>query len=157
MNDRVGTVWLVGLHQLFSNGFLSREDSSAEPGGLSILLCRPKVATSGPTASNRDKACVREYMDLDVDDEIIRCILKKEYFIPQHVHDTKIQIKTFQILLALVKVRRGVITRGLNHKSFRSVSHTYRRNISSCCGQLRPEVPALSGESKIRSSTTTKA
>jgi hypothetical protein len=113
MNGRVGTVSLAGLHRFFSSGFLSQEDSSAEPGGLSILLCRPKGATSGPTAFNRDKARVREYMGLDVDDETIQYILKKEYFIPQHIHDMKIQIETFQFLLELVTVRRGVITRGI--------------------------------------------
>jgi hypothetical protein len=113
MNDRVGTVSLAGFHWFFSSGFLSQEDSLDEPGGLTILLCRPKGATSGPTAFNRDRARVREYMGLDVDDEKIQYILKKDYFIPQHVHDMKIQIETFQFLLELVTVRRGVITRGL--------------------------------------------
>jgi hypothetical protein len=82
MNDRVGTLSLAGLHQFFSSGFLSREDSSVGPGGFSILLCQPKGATSGPTAFKRDKAYVREYIGLDAGDKMIRYTLKKEHLSP---------------------------------------------------------------------------
>jgi hypothetical protein len=113
MGDRLGTVSLSGLHRFFSNGFISQENNSAEPGGLSILLCRTKGSSSGPTAFHKDKARVREYMGLDVDDDMINYILKKEYFIPLNVHDLRIQIETFQFVLELLTIRRGVLTKGL--------------------------------------------
>jgi hypothetical protein len=113
MGDRLGTVSLSGLHRFFSNGFISQENNSAEPGGLSILICRTKGSSSGPTAFHKDKARVREYMGLDVDEDMVHYILKKEYFIPQNVHDLRIQIETFQFVLELLTIRRGVLTRGL--------------------------------------------
>jgi hypothetical protein len=52
-------------------------------------------------------------MGLDVDEDMIHFILKKEYFIPQNVHDLRIQIETFQFILELLTIHRGVLTRGL--------------------------------------------
>jgi hypothetical protein len=46
-------------------------------------------------------------------EDMIHYILKKEYFIPQNVHDLRIQIKAFQFVLELLTIRRGLITRGL--------------------------------------------
>jgi hypothetical protein len=113
MRDKLGTVSLSGLHRFFSNGFISQENNSAEPGGLSILLCRTKGSSSGPTTFRRDKARVREYLGLDADDDMIQFILKKEYFIPLNVHELRIQIETFQFVLELLTVRYGVLTTGL--------------------------------------------
>jgi hypothetical protein len=80
----------VGLHRFFSNGFISQENNSAEPGSLLILLCRPNGASMGYTAYNKDKAQVREYFGLDVDMETIQHYFNKnQFFIAQNVHKLK--------------------------------------------------------------------
>jgi hypothetical protein len=47
---------------------MSQENNAADVGGLSIFLCFSNTRDLGPVAFNKDRAQLREHLDLDTDE-----------------------------------------------------------------------------------------
>jgi hypothetical protein len=85
MHNQVGTavsLLVAGLHRLFFNGFILKENNLAEPADLSTFLCPPKWASVGSAAYNKGKARVRECFDLVVDKYTIQYSSRRNSSLP---------------------------------------------------------------------------
>ena len=108
-----GTFSLAGLYRFFSSGFLSQSSNSSDPGGFTGFMFYPR--SLGPTPINKDKQRIREFFDLDVDEDTIDHYLKMEYFVPKNENELRIQLETWRDTLAMVTCVDTVANDGLSH------------------------------------------
>jgi hypothetical protein len=90
--------------------------SQGEPGGFTAFMFHPWSPFSKGTATEsmtQGKGQVREFFDLDPDDETVRFCQKKEFFIPKSKNELKIVLQTWHDLLKLLTVKGSVALDGL--------------------------------------------
>jgi hypothetical protein len=70
-------------------------------------MCYPRTRNT-----DRDRAQLRENLDLDVGDETLNFYMKKDFYVASDIHELQIQIETFRKLVELLMVHDTVGTQG---------------------------------------------
>jgi hypothetical protein len=76
-------------------------------------MCYPRTRNLGPVTFNRDRAQLREHLDLDVDNDTLNFYMKKEFYVAKDIHELQIQIETFRKWIKIPTVHDSVGTQGL--------------------------------------------
>ena len=108
-----GTFSRGAIHRFLATGFASQEHNKANPAGFTILMFYPKTIQSSGKPFNKTNAQMREYLELDADDETIAYLLKEELFTPMNVHDLLIQLETAHDMLQLLTMPDSIAVQGL--------------------------------------------
>jgi hypothetical protein len=111
-----GTFSASGLSRFLAGGYLSQEGSQGEPGGFTVFMFHPKkpLAPGSTTESViQGKGRIREFFDLDADDETLKYYQKKEFFVPINENELKIVLQTWHDLLVLLTVEGTIAAEGL--------------------------------------------
>jgi hypothetical protein len=111
-----GTFSAAGLSQFLAGGYLSQEGGQGEPGGFTVFMFHPKSPLTKGTSTEsviKGKGRVREYFDLEADEETLKFYQKKEFFVPTSEPELKIVLQTWHDLLVLMTVKDTIATEGL--------------------------------------------
>jgi hypothetical protein len=111
-----GTFSAAGLSRFLAGGYLSQEGNQGEPGGFTVFMFHPKSPLTQGTSTEstiQGKGRIREYFDLDVDEETLKFYQKKDFFIPTNEPELKIVLQTWHDLLVLLTVKDTIATEGL--------------------------------------------
>jgi hypothetical protein len=110
-----GTFSAAGLSQFLAGGCLSQE-GGGEPGGFTVFMFHPKSPLTKGTSTEsaiKGKGRVREYFDLEADEETLKFYQKKEFFVPTSEPELKIVLQTWHDLLVLMTVKKTTAAEGL--------------------------------------------
>ncbi len=111
-----GTFSAAGLSQFLAGGYLSQEGGQGEPGGFTVFMFHPKSPLTTGTSTEsviKGKGRVREYFDLEADEETLKFYQKKEFFVPTSEPELKIVLQTWHDLLVLMTVKDTIAAEGL--------------------------------------------
>ncbi|KAI2504386.1 hypothetical protein MHU86_10065 [Fragilaria crotonensis] len=100
-------------HRFLSTGFLSLETNLANPGGFTVFMFHPKTVDMGARGFDSTTASLREYFDMDVEDDTIAYYAKQGFFHPTNAHDLKTQLQTAFEMLELLTCKGSIATKGL--------------------------------------------
>jgi hypothetical protein len=102
----------ASIHRFLAYAFMS--ESASDLGGLpGLTFAKRSLLSSGSTSAAGERQRVMEYFDCDVRPTVIDNYLKKEYVIPQDVHQLEVALDTWASFLELCTVRRTIAARGL--------------------------------------------
>ena len=91
---------------------------AGEPGGFTRFMFRPRSPLNkGSSTESRikDRGRIREFFDLDLDDETVKFYQKKEFFVPTNKHESHIVLQTWHDLLVLLTtVKNSIAADGLS-------------------------------------------
>jgi hypothetical protein len=113
-----GAVSTSGLARFLSGGYVSQEGNRGEPGGFTAFMFHPKSPLSKGSSTEsaiKTRARIREFLDVDADEETVKFYHKRELFIPTNENELKIVIQTWHDLLVLLTVEDTIATEGLAH------------------------------------------
>ena len=111
-----GTFSASGLSRFLAGGYVSQEGSQGEPGGFTVFMFRPRSPfTTGASTESvvQGKSRIREFFDLEADEETLTFYQKKEFFIPTSENELKIVLQTWHDLLVLLTVEKSIAVEGL--------------------------------------------
>ena len=111
-----GTFSASGLSRFLSGGYVSQEGVQGEPGGFTVFMFRPRSPFSKSSATEsliKGRGRIREFFDLDTDDETLNFYQKKEFFVPTSESELKIVLQTWHDLLVLLTVEDTIAAEGL--------------------------------------------
>lgn len=111
-----GTFSASGLSRFLAGGYISQEGNQGEPGGFTVFMFHPRSPLSKGTATEsmiQGRGRVREFFDLDPDDETVRFYQKKEFFVPKSENELKIVLQTWHDLLELLTGQDSIAVAGL--------------------------------------------
>ena len=100
-------------HRFLSTGFLSQESNLANPGGFTVFMFHPKTMEVDTKAFDKNTARLREYFDLDVEDDTIAYYAKQGFFHPKNPSDLQTQLQTAHDMLELLTCKKSIATAGL--------------------------------------------
>ena len=100
-------------HRFLSSGFLSQESNLANPGGFTVFMFHPKTMEVDTKAFDKNTARLREYFDLDVEDDTIAYYAKQGFFHPKNPGDLHTQLQTAHDMLELLTCKKSIATTGL--------------------------------------------
>jgi hypothetical protein len=100
-------------HQLLSTGFLSQNSNLANPGGFTVFMFHPKTMDMGSKTFDKNTARLREYFDMDVEDDTIAYYAKQGFFHPKNPNDLRTQLQTAHDMLELLTCKQSIATVGL--------------------------------------------
>ena len=100
-------------HQLLSTGFLSQNSNLANPGGFTVFMFHPKTMDMGSKGFDKNTARLREYFDMDVEDDTIAYYAKQGFFHPKNPNDLRTQLQTAHDMLELLTCEKSIATVGL--------------------------------------------
>ena len=100
-------------HQLLSTGFLSQNSNLANPGGFTVFMFHPKTMDMGTKGFDKNTARLREYFDMDVEDDTIAYYAKQGFFHPKNPNDLRTQLQTAHDMLELLTCEKSIATVGL--------------------------------------------
>ena len=100
-------------HRFLSTGFLSQESNLANPGGFTVFMFHPKTMEVNTKAFDKNTARLREYFDLDVEDDTIAYYAKQGFFHPKNPSDLHTQLQTAHDMLELLTCKESIATAGL--------------------------------------------
>ena len=100
-------------HRFLSTGFLSQESNLANPGGFTVFMFHPKTMEVDTKAFDKNTARLREYFDLDVEDDTIAYYAKQGFFHPKNPSDLHTQLQTAHDMLELLTCKNSIATAGL--------------------------------------------
>ena len=112
-----GTFSDAGLSRFLAGGYLSQEGSQGEPGGFTVFMFRPKSPLTTGTSTEsaiKGKGRIREFFDLEADEDTLKFYQKKEFFIPTSENELKIVLQTWHDLLVLLTVKDTIAAEGLS-------------------------------------------
>jgi hypothetical protein len=112
-----GTFSAAGLSRFLAGGYLSQEGGHGEPGGFTAFMFHPKSPSTKGTSTEsaiKGKGRIREFFDLDADEETIKFYQKKEFFVPTSEPELKIVLQTWHDLLVLLTVKDTIAAEGLS-------------------------------------------
>jgi hypothetical protein len=111
-----GTFSAAGLLRFLAGGYLSQEGNQGEPGGFTVFMFHPKSPLTQGTSTEsaiKGKGRIREYFDLDADEETLTFYQKKDFYIPTSEPELKIVLQTWHDLLVLLTVKDTIAAEGL--------------------------------------------
>ena len=111
-----GTFSASGLSRFLAGGYVSQEGSQGEPGGFTVFMFHPRSPfTTGASTESmvQGKSRIREFFDLEADEETLTFYQKKEFFIPTSENELKIVLQTWHDLLVLLTVEKSIAVEGL--------------------------------------------
>jgi hypothetical protein len=106
----------AGLSRFLAGGYVSQEGHLAEPGGFTGFMFYPKSPLSKGTSTEsaiKGRGRIREFLEMDADEETLKFYQKKEFFVPTTEHELKIVLQTWHDLLELLTVKDTIATEGL--------------------------------------------
>jgi hypothetical protein len=106
----------AGLTSFLAGGYISQEGNQAEPGGFTGFMFFPKSPLSKGTSTEsaiKGRGRIREFLEIEADEETIKFYQKKEFFVPTTEHELHIVLKTWHDLLELLTVKDTIATEGL--------------------------------------------
>ena len=112
-----GTFSASGLSRFLSGGYISQEGIQGEPGGFTGFMFHPRSPFSKGSSTEsliKGRGRVREFFDLEADDETLKFYQKKEFFVPTDENELKIVLQTWHDLLVLLTVKDTIAAEGLS-------------------------------------------
>lgn len=100
-------------HRFLSTGFLSQDSNLANPGGFTVFMFHPKTMEVDGKAFDKNTARLREYFDLDVEDDTIAYYAKQGFFHPKNPNDLHTQLQTAHDMLEILTCKKSISTAGL--------------------------------------------
>ena len=102
----------ASIHRFLAYGFMS--ENTSDLGGLpGMIFAKRSLLSAGATSAASERQRVMEYFDCDVEPAVIGNYLKKEYVVPQDVHQLEVALNTWASFLELCTVKRTIAARGL--------------------------------------------
>ena len=107
-----GGCTVASIHRFLAYGFMS--ENTSDLGGLpGLIFAKRSLLSAGSTSASSERQRVMEYFDCDVETAVIDNYLKKEYVVPQDVHQLEVALNTWASFLELCTVKRTIAARGL--------------------------------------------
>ena len=103
------------FHRFLANGYLSRDGNKGSPGGFTLFMFCPKNVEASLNTNKSDIALLRDYFDLDVDNETVNHYAKQGWFYPSNHYDLRVQLKTACAMLELLTGEGSIASHGLSH------------------------------------------
>jgi hypothetical protein len=106
----------AGLSRFLAGGHISQEGHLAEPGGFEGFMFYPKSPLSKGTSTEsaiKGRGRIREFLELEADEETLKFHQKKQFFVPTARHELKTVLQTWHDLLELLTIKDTVATEGL--------------------------------------------
>ena len=107
----------AGLSRFLAGGYVSQEGSQSEPGGFTAFMFHPRTPLPKGTSTEsaiKGRGRIREFLEMEADEETLKFYQKKEFFVPTNEHELKIVLQTWHDLLELLTVKDTIATEGLS-------------------------------------------
>ena len=79
------------FHRFLANGYLSRGGNKGSPGGFTLFMFCPKNVEASMNSNKSDIALLRDYFDLDVDNNTVNHYARQGWFYPSNHYDLRVQ------------------------------------------------------------------
>ena len=103
------------FHRFLANGYLARDGNKGSPGGFTLFMFCPKNVEASLNTNKSDIALLRDYFDLDVDDDTINHYARQGWFYPSNHYDLRVQLKTACAMLDLLTGDGSIASHGLSY------------------------------------------
>lgn len=103
------------FHRFLANGYLSRDGNKGSPGGFTLFMFCPKNVEASMNSNKSDIALLRDYFDLDVDNDTVNHYARQGWFYPSNHYDLRVQLKTACAMLELLTGEGSIASHGLSH------------------------------------------